>query len=146
MDGVAIATLPRKEIRRRVVSVSQQPFLLKGSVRLNAYPIGATSDNAITAALQCVQVMELVSKNGGFDTDIDSKTEETIQRLIRRKFASHTIISVAHRLDTIMDFDKVAVTDSGRIVEVDDPYALLDMPESAFAKLYRAELADDGDV
>lgn len=80
-----------------------------------------------------------------FDNSIDSKTEETIQRLIRRKFASHTIISVAHRLDT-MDFDKVAVMDSGRIVEFDDPYALLDMPESAFAKLYRAELADDGDV
>lgn len=45
-----------------------------------------------------------------------------------------------------MDFDKVVVMDSGRIVEFDDPYALLDMPGSAFAKLYSAELADDGDV
>ncbi len=74
---------------------------------------------------------------------IDAKTEEIIQRFIRRKFASHTIIAVAHRLETIMDFDKVAVLDAGRLVEFDSPYALLDVPGSAFGKLHSAELAEE---
>jgi ABC-type multidrug transport system fused ATPase/permease subunit len=66
-----------------------------------------------------------------------------MQRLIRKKFARHTIIAVAHRLETIMDFDKVAVLDAGRLVEYDSPYALLDVPGSAFAKLYSAAVADE---
>jgi ABC-type transport system involved in cytochrome bd biosynthesis fused ATPase/permease subunit len=66
-----------------------------------------------------------------------------MQRLIRRKFAGHTIIAVAHRIETIMDFDKVAVLDAGRLVEFDSPYALLDKPGSAFARLYNAALVEE---
>jgi ATP-binding cassette, subfamily C (CFTR/MRP), member 1 len=74
---------------------------------------------------------------------IDAKTEETMQRLIRRKFANHTIIAVAHRIETIMDFDKVAVLDAGRLVEFDSPYKLLEVPGSAFGKLYNTALAEE---
>ena len=80
VDGVDIATLPRQEVRRRIVSVPQHAFLLKGSVRLNADPAGAASDDAITAALQSVQVMELVDKNGGLDADIDALNLSAGQR------------------------------------------------------------------
>ncbi len=72
VDGVDISTLPRQEVRSRIVAVPQHPFLLKGSVRLNANPLGGASDEEITAALQCVQVMDAVQKNGGLDADIDS--------------------------------------------------------------------------
>lgn len=74
---------------------------------------------------------------------IDGKTEETMQRLIRKKFANHTVIAVAHRIETIMDFDKVAVLDTGRLVEFDNPYKLLESPGSAFTKLYCAALAEE---
>lgn len=77
---------------------------------------------------------------------IDGKTEEVIQRLIRRKFCNHTIISVAHRLETIMDFDKVAVMERGQIIEFDSPYALLDIPKSAFSKLYNAAMAEEMEI
>lgn len=173
VDGVDLATLPRQEVRQRIVGVPQHPFLLKGSVRLNADPLGVVKgDDAIIAALQCVQVMDIVARNPkGLDADIDelnlsvgqrqlfclaramlrpssilvldeatssidAKTEEIIQRLIRKKFSNHTIIAVAHRLDTIMDFDKVAVLDGGKLVEFDSPYALLEVPGTAFGKLY----------
>jgi len=71
VDGVDISSLPRQEVRRRIVGVPQQPFLLKGSVRLNADPTGSASDKAIVEVLQCVQLMHLVDENGGLDTDID---------------------------------------------------------------------------
>jgi len=72
VDGVDITTLPRQEIRSRIVAVPQHPFLLKGSVRLNANPYGGASDDEIIAALQCVQIMEQVEKNGGLDADVDA--------------------------------------------------------------------------
>ena len=71
VDGVDITTLPRQEVRSKIVAVPQHPFLLKGSVRLNADPMGQSSDEDIVAALQCVQVMEAVEKNGGLDVDVD---------------------------------------------------------------------------
>ncbi len=72
VDGVDITTLPRQEIRSRLVAVPQHPFLLKGSVRLNANPYGGASDEDIVTALQCVQIMEPVEKNGGLEADVDT--------------------------------------------------------------------------
>ena len=66
-----------------------------------------------------------------------------MQRLIRKKFAHHTIIAVAHRIETIMDFDKVAVLDAGRLIEFDNPYTLLEVPGSAFGKLYKTTVAEE---
>ncbi|GAB1316859.1 hypothetical protein MFIFM68171_07069 [Madurella fahalii] len=76
---------------------------------------------------------------------IDARTEDLVQRVIRKKFPGHTIIAVAHRLDAIMDFDKVAVLEAGRLVEFDSPYALLDIPGSAFSRLYNAAVAEEND-
>ncbi|KAI9368784.1 P-loop containing nucleoside triphosphate hydrolase protein [Aspergillus egyptiacus] len=73
-------------------------------------------------------------------SNVDSKTDETMQRIIREKFSAHTIIAVAHKLDTILDYDKVVVLDEGQVVECDDPYTLLTQ-ESAFSKLYANSLA-----
>lgn len=72
VDGIDIATVPRQEVRRSIVGVPQQTFLLKGSVRLNADPTGEASDDAIVGALECVQLMDLVDKNGGLDADIEA--------------------------------------------------------------------------
>ena len=80
IDGVDIATVPRQEVRRRLCSVPQQPFLLKGSVRLNADPMGTASDEAILHALECAQLSRLVSDQGGLDADIDSLNLSSGQR------------------------------------------------------------------
>lgn len=64
-----------------------------------------------------------------------------MQRVIREKFSSHTIIAVAHKLDTILDFDKVVMLDAGQVVEFDDPYALLNT-DSAFNKLYNSAMEE----
>ena len=59
-----------------------------------------------------------------------------IQRIVRQKFSKHTIIAVAHKLDTIVDFDKVAVLENGVLTEFDNPGTLLADSNSAFSKLY----------
>jgi ATP-binding cassette, subfamily C (CFTR/MRP), member 1 len=69
-----------------------------------------------------------------------------MQRVIRERFSAYTIIAVAHKLDTILDFDKVALLDDGSLVEFDAPYALLSKPESAFYKLYHSERRAEEEV
>lgn len=63
------------------------------------------------------------------------RTDEFIQRTIRTWFADCTVLTVAHRLNTIMDSDRVMVMDSGRLVEFDHPYKLLANPEGYFTKM-----------
>ncbi|KAJ5490192.1 ABC transporter integral membrane type 1 [Penicillium expansum] len=76
-------------------------------------------------------------------SNIDTKTDEIMQRVIREKFCNHTIIAVAHKLDTILDFDRIVVLDAGRIVENGEPYALLTEPKSHFSKLYASAMATE---
>ena len=68
-----------------------------------------------------------------------------MQRVIREQFAKHTVIAVAHKLDTILDFDKIAVMDGGVLVDFDSPDALLSDPSSAFSKLYHSCRGDQTD-
>lgn len=68
---------------------------------------------------------------------MDSETEEAIQRIIRSKFQSQTVICITHKLDSILDFDRVVMMDKGRVVEFDSPSALL-ARDSAFKRLFES--------
>ena len=56
---------------------------------------------------------------------IDNETDERIQKIIRERFKDSTIITVAHRLNTIIDYDRVLVLQDGAVAEFDTPSALL---------------------
>lgn len=66
-----------------------------------------------------------------------------MQRVIREKFCNHTIISVAHKLDTILDYDRVIVLDAGKVIESGEPYTLLMDPKSHFSRLYANSIASE---
>ncbi|KAI9745821.1 MAG: hypothetical protein M1818_000502 [Claussenomyces sp. TS43310] len=68
-------------------------------------------------------------------SSVDTKTDEVMQSLIRSEFKNHTVIAIAHRLDTILDFDQVLVVNKGRIIERGNPKELLSGP-SSFRDLY----------
>lgn len=55
-----------------------------------------------------------------------------IQRTIREKFKDSTLITVAHRLNTVIDSDRVLVMDAGVAIEYDEPYILLQNKDSLF--------------
>ena len=57
--------------------------------------------------------------------NVDFKTDRLIQEVIRHKFKDSTVLTIAHRLNTIMDYDKVLVLDGGRVVEFDNPDVLI---------------------
>ena len=84
------------------------------------------------------------ASNGGIllldevSSSVDPKTERVIQEIIRAEFEDYTVIAVSHRLNTIMDFDKVVVMDSGEVVEVGSPAVLAREVGTRFGDLVRA--------
>jgi len=55
--------------------------------------------------------------------------------VLRKDFANCTILTIAHRLNGIIDYDRVLVLDNGHIVEYDAPGALLQNPSSQFSQM-----------
>jgi ATP-binding cassette subfamily C (CFTR/MRP) protein 1 len=63
---------------------------------------------------------------------VDIETDELIQTTIRKEFNDCTIITIAHRLNTILDYDRVLVMDRGEVAEYDSPQAFLKNTNSIF--------------
>lgn len=68
--------------------------------------------------------------------NVDLKTDRVIQETIQRKFQDCTILTIAHRLNNILDYDRVLVFQDGHAVEFDKPGVLLEKDGGHFAKLY----------
>ncbi|KAH6707481.1 ABC transporter-like protein [Leptodontidium sp. MPI-SDFR-AT-0119] len=67
---------------------------------------------------------------------VDLQTDELMQRIISGHFKDCTVIAVAHRLQTIRNYDRIAVFENGRIVENGEPDVLLADEESRFRALW----------
>lgn len=66
------------------------------------------------------------------------RTDLLIQQTIREKFAECTVLTVAHRLHTIIDSDRVLVMDSGQTAEFDNPHNLLKNENGIFYGMVQA--------
>ena len=69
---------------------------------------------------------------------IDAATDAKLQQLMGACFEGSTLISIAHRLHTVIGFDRIAVVDAGRIAQFDAPRALLDDAAGPFADMVAA--------
>ncbi|KAJ2133743.1 ABC transporter C member 13, partial [Coemansia sp. RSA 678] len=74
---------------------------------------------------------------------IDNATDTIIQESIRKEFKDCTVLTIAHRLNTIIDSDMILVVDGGRMAEYDTPQNLLENENSLFAKLVEEARATD---
>lgn len=68
-------------------------------------------------------------------SSVDNRSDELMQRVIREEFGDATVVAVAHRLDTILDFGRIALLGGGELRELDTPENLLGR-DSEFRKLY----------
>ena len=63
---------------------------------------------------------------------VDYETDQLIQDAIRKEFSDCTLVTIAHRLNTVLDYDRIIVLDKGEIVEFDSPANLLRNQSSNF--------------
>ncbi|XP_070166360.1 ATP-binding cassette sub-family C member 5-like isoform X2 [Polyergus mexicanus] len=69
---------------------------------------------------------------------VDPETEATVQNTLQNEFADCTVLTIAHRLQTVVASNRILVMSDGKIVEFDAPAALLSQPDSEFSKLMAA--------
>ncbi|KAF4845765.1 ABC transporter atnG [Colletotrichum siamense] len=175
IDGRSLDTLPLLELRSALIAITQDQFVLPGTVRQNVDPFAAASDESITSTLTRLGLWDAIQEKGGLDAEfaeealshgqrqlfflaravlrrevgkivlldeatssVDSHTERMVKDLIREEFKEHTVIAIAHRLETVADFDRVVVLDKGHIVEVGEPQSLLLEKGGKFKELWDA--------
>lgn len=69
--------------------------------------------------------------------NVDYQTDQLIQHVIRHKFKNQTVLTIAHRINTIVDYDKVVVMERGRVMEYDNPAVLAGKRDSRFYELLK---------
>ena len=65
------------------------------------------------------------------------ETDQLIQRTLQHKFSDCTVLTIAHRINTIIDSDRIMVIDAGRLVDFDHAAVLLQKPDSIFYDLVK---------
>lgn len=208
IDGIALHTIDRATLRRRIIAVPQDAvFLPDGtSFMVNLDPFKTASEAECQDALETVDLWTLVSSRGGLraglsgdslsqgqkqlfslarailrrriraqvqgnlalptaaehtscekmakedgvqqrvdggvllldevSSSVDVETDRAMQRVIQREFEGFTIVMVSHRLEMVMDFDKVIVMDSGSVAEQGNPRILAETEGSRFRDLW----------
>ncbi|CAG8493108.1 3116_t:CDS:10 [Racocetra fulgida] len=160
IDGIDISKVDIYALRRKISIIPQDPLLFKDIPTYKIYDalrkahlIG--NDSSLTpdtivdvggnnfsqgqrqqialarAILNKSKVVIMDELTASIDYDIDRKIQETI----REEFKDSTLLYITHRIETIMDYDKILVLDNGKIVEFDNPYTLLQNPDSELRKI-----------
>jgi len=83
-------------------------------------------------AKACILVLDEATSN------LDEKSDEAIQTLLRMEFGSLTVLTIAHRLITVIDYDTLLVMGAGRLLEKGTPYELLAKNGGALNKIAKA--------
>ncbi|KAE9403967.1 P-loop containing nucleoside triphosphate hydrolase protein [Gymnopus androsaceus JB14] len=157
-DGVPTHRVNLDVLRSHITIIPQVPELLSGTLRQNLDPFSEHDDSRLNDALRSAGLFSLQGGDAqnklGLDSEIggggnnlsseildeatssiDHKTDAIIQESLRHELGDATLITVAHRLATIMDFDRIMVLDEGRIVEFDSPKSLLEKEGGMFRAL-----------
>lgn len=71
--------------------------------------------------------------------NVDQETDRQIQLILRSAFRKSTVITIAHRVQTVLDCDRIMVMGDGQLLEFDTPENLLDNPDSHFYQLSNQE-------
>uniref|UniRef100_A0A8C6AEZ6 ATP binding cassette subfamily C member 12 n=1 Tax=Monodon monoceros TaxID=40151 RepID=A0A8C6AEZ6_MONMO len=159
IDGMDICTVGLEDLRTKLTVIPQDPVLFVGTVRYNLDPFESHSDEMLWQVLERTFMRDTaeVTENGeNFSVgerqllcmiilldeataSMDSKTGTLVQSTIKDAFKDCTVLTIAHRLNTVLNFDRVLVLENGKVVEFDKPEVLAEKPDSAFAMLLAAE-------
>ena len=118
-DGPVVPTSAQLEAARRLLPVNL------GSGENREISAGEQQLLSMARVLLRPRGMRKVVVMDEPTANIDMKTDEQVQRLIRTEFADSSVLTIAHRLGTVIDNDKMIVMDKGEVIEFGEPAELL---------------------
>ncbi|GMQ05621.1 hypothetical protein CsSME_00050578 [Camellia sinensis var. sinensis] len=166
IDDLNISNIGLHDLRSRFAVIPQDPTLFSGSVRYNLDPLSEHTDHEIWELVEKKEegLDSLVVQDGSnwsmgqrqlfclgrallkrrkilvldeATASIDNATDSVIQRTIRTEFEDCTVITVAHRIPTVMDCTMVLAISDGKLVEYDQPMKLMNKEGSLFGQLVK---------
>ncbi|KAL6193024.1 hypothetical protein ACLB2K_034109 [Fragaria x ananassa] len=147
IDGVDISKIGLQDLRSRLGIIPQDPTLFQGTMRTNLDPLQQHSDQEIWEVLNQCRLTEMIRQDqrlldapvseDGENWSVGQRQLVCLARIltIKRETRGCTVITVAHRIPTVIDNDLVLVLDEGKVLEYDSPARLLEDSSSAFSKL-----------
>ena len=119
-------------------TVSSFPNGLNEEVKENAENLSQGQKQLLCIARALLRRTQVLVVDEGTSA-VDPQTDALIQAVLREQAQRRgtTVLAIAHRLQTIIDFDKILVLGSGEVLEFDTPSALLNQPESVFSSMIR---------
>ncbi|ORZ00014.1 P-loop containing nucleoside triphosphate hydrolase protein [Lobosporangium transversale] len=106
------------------VIVDPSKITLDTSVKENGSNFSQGQRQLIALARALVRQPKIIIMDEA-TASVDFETDIKIQNTIREEMADATMVTIAHRIRTIADFDRVLVLDQGKVVEYDKPYTLM---------------------
>ncbi|EFO63604.1 MRP-like ABC transporter [Giardia lamblia P15] len=135
-----VKRIPDEKLWRVLEQVRMREYFEKQPGGLDA-KITANGDNLSAGQRQLVCVARALLRDAPVvildeaTAQVDRENDAIIQSTIRTALADRVVIAIAHRINTIIDFDRIIVMDAGEVKEFDTPKALLSNPESFFSRL-----------
>ncbi|KAF7269082.1 hypothetical protein GWI33_017839 [Rhynchophorus ferrugineus] len=131
-----------EDMVRALEDVEDKCVMLKGNACLDKM-MSEGGTNVSVGQRQMICLARAILRNNKIlvmdeaTANVDAQTDKLIQKTIRTKFAHCTVLTIAHRLHTVMDSDKILVMDAGQAVEFDHPHILLQNPTGYLSELVR---------
>jgi len=121
--------------------VTSLPLKLEASVDENGDNLSSGQKQLFCMARALLQKSKVLILDEAM-ANVDLKTESIIQQAVRSHLRDTTVLTVAHRLASIMDSDRILVLDKGRVVEFDTPSALTANPSSLFHRMVNSSTGE----
>ncbi|KAL7991103.1 hypothetical protein Chor_014533, partial [Crotalus horridus] len=138
IDGVKISDIGLADLRSKLSIIPQEPVLFSGTVRSNLDPFTQYSEEQIWETLERTHMKDCILILDEATAAMDTETDLLIQETIREAFADCTMLTIAHRLHTVLGSDRIMVLMQGQVTEFDTPSALLSNENSRFSAMFAA--------
>lgn len=134
-DDEIWAVLEKVQLRSTVGSRGSLDEVLQLVITEGGHNLSVGERQLICLARALLQKAKIILLDEA-TANIDYLTDRMIQNVIRKEMTECTVLTIAHRLDTVLEYDRIMVLEKGEIVEFDQPDVLLQKRDGFLSELY----------